>query len=331
MEARVSETTQIDAGQGRTGAPDLENSLEAVMSRRSLRASRRRWRIFAILGLAIAAVALTGRFLGAFGENNAVAHIALVEISDVIAPDAGRRAALRRIAENDAIEAVIVEIDSPGGATAGGEELYEALNAIRELRPVVAVINQTGASAAYMTAVAAERIYARRLSIVGSIGVLYNHVDASKLLETIGVDFDAVASGPLKARPRADEALSGDIRASLQALVDDAFGWFVGIVAERRGMDRQDVLALAEGQIMTGQMAMEVGLIDAIGGRFEAIDWLEAEKGLTEDLPIISYYPPPADYLTGLRRVISEAVTGAIGGGTLGLVPLDGLVSVWQP
>ena len=85
------------------------------------------------------------------------------------------------------------------------------------------MIKELGASAAYMTAIATDRIFARRLSIVGSIGVLYQHVNAGKLLDTIGVDFDKVASGPLKAEPDFDEPMDGAPRASIAALVDDSF------------------------------------------------------------------------------------------------------------
>src|SRR3546814_10020313 len=116
---------------------------------------------------------------------------------------------------------------SPGGTTAGGEELYEARGALRASKPVVSVIHELGASAAYMTAIATDRIFARRLSIVGSIGVLYQHVNAGKLLDTIGIDFDKVATGPLKAEPDFDEPMTPQVRASLQALVGDSFDWFV--------------------------------------------------------------------------------------------------------
>ena len=149
---------------------------------------------------------------------------------------------------------MIVAINSPGGTTAGGEELYEALGQLRAAKPTVAVIKELGASAAYMTAIATDRIFARRLSIVGSIGVLYQHVNAGKLLETIGVDLDKVASGPLKAEPDFDEPMEGAPRASIAALVDDSFQWFVDIVAERRGLDRAAALALADGRIVTGRV-----------------------------------------------------------------------------
>jgi signal peptide peptidase SppA len=185
------------------------------------------------LALAIAVGAIAGRFAlerSAVGER-----IARVTVGGTITTDAARLRMFDTIADDDTVKAVIVAINSPGGTTAGGEELYEALGKLRAKKPVVAVISELGASAAYMTAIASDRIFARRLSIVGSIGVLYQHVNAGKLLDTIGVDLDKVQTGPLKAEPDLDEPMLGPVRASLQALVDDSFAWFVDIVAERRG------------------------------------------------------------------------------------------------
>jgi protease-4 len=180
-----------------------------------------------------------------------------------------------------------------------------------------------------MTAIATDRIFARRLSIVGSIGVLYQHVDAGKLLATIGVDLDKVQTGPLKAEPDFDEPLTGNVRASLQALVDDSFEWFVDIVAERRGLERPEVETLADGRIVTGRQAVDFRLIDAIGGEAEAIEWLEAERDIAADLPVVTYYPLPDDDWFSLSNWIEGAVRGAFGE-TGRAIALDGLVSLWQ-
>ncbi len=177
---------------------------------------------------------IVGRF--AMEQGGPGDRIARVSITGTIMTDPARLKILDKLAEDDAVKAVVVAIRLPGGTTAGGEELYEALSALRAKKPVVAVISELGASAAYVTAIAADRIFARRLSIVGSIGVLYQHVDAGKLLSTIGVNFDKVQTGPLKAEPDFNEPMQGEVRASLQALVNDSFEWFVDIVAERRAI-----------------------------------------------------------------------------------------------
>lgn len=293
-----------------------------------LRRSRTLWRVLFFLALAIAAAAIAGRFAlqnGTVGER-----IARVTVNGTIVSDPAREKMFEDLAEDETVKAVIVSINSPGGTTAGGEELYESLGRVRAKKPVVAVISELGASAAYMTAIASDRIFARRLSIVGSIGVLFQHVNAGKLMETIGVDFDKVQTGPLKAEPDFDEPMVGEVRASLQALVDDSFAWFVDIVAERRALPRPQVLTLADGRIVTGRQAVDLKLIDAIGGEVEAVDWLEADKKLAADLPVIDYYPPADPGLFNFPKWLGDAGRAALGLSPSGPIALDGLVSLWQ-
>ena len=198
---------------------------------------------------------------------------------------------------------MIVAINSPGGTTAGGEELYEALGALRAKKPVVAVVKELGASAAYMTAIASDRIFARRLSIVGSIGVLFQTVDASKLMQTVGIDLDKVASGPLKAEPDIDEPMTPggarlDRRAGQRQLQ---------LVRRHRRRAARASSARPRWRWPTaasspGRMALESKLIDAIGGEDEAKAWLESDKGVAKDLPI-------SDRLSaaGQRRALAVA------------------------
>jgi protease-4 len=308
---------------------DLPNDAAHLIPATSqLRRSRRIWRVLFFIALAVAVLAIAGRFAldnGAIGER-----IARINVDGTIFTDPARLQVLQDLGEDPLVKAVIVSINSPGGTTAGGEELYEALGALRATKPVVAVIHELGASAAYMTAIGSDRIFARRLSIVGSIGVLYQHVNAGKLLNTIGVDLDKVATGPLKAEPDYDEAMTPEVRASLQSLVGDSYEWFVDVVAERRGLTRPQTLALADGRIVTGRQGVETRLIDAIGGEAEAIGWLESEKQLTADLPVVTYYPYEDESWLGLPRWLGGAARAVLGLGPQGSIALDGLVSLWQ-
>ena len=300
-----------------------------VPANSKLRSSRRFWRVLFFVALAVAVLAIAGRF--ALDAQTSVGdRIARIKIDGVIATDPVRMKALQDLGKDDKGKAVIVAINSPGGTTAGGEELYEALTALRSKKPVVAVIGELGASAAYMTAIATDRIFARRLSIVGSIGVLYQHVDASKLLTTIGIDLDKVATGPLKAEPNYDEPMSPEVRASLQSMINDSFQWFVDIVAERRGIPRPQTLALADGRIVTGRQGIESKLIDAIGGEPEAIAWLEADKQLAADLPVYTYYPMPKQSWFDMSQFLGQSARAALGLGDTGPIALDGLISLWQ-
>jgi len=305
------------------------DSANLIPANAKLRSSRRVWRVLFFVALAIAALAVAGRF--ALDQTNVVGdRIARLKIDGVIATDPVRLKAIQELGEDEKVKAVIVAINSPGGTTAGGEELYEALSALRAKKPVVAVISELGASAAYMTAIATDRIFARRLSIVGSIGVLYQHVNAGKLLDTIGIDFDKVATGPLKAEPDLDEAMTPQVRASLMSLIDDSFQWFVDIVAERRGIPRPQTLALADGRIVTGRQGVETKLIDAIGGESEAIAWLESDRQVAADLDVYTYYPLPKQTWFDMGQILGQGARGALGLSATGPIALDGLVSLWQ-
>lgn len=300
----------------------------AVIAADTYRRSRGFWRVLAFIALALAILALAGRF--AWPETQGRDYIARLVVDGTIATDPARLKAIGELAEDDSVKAVIVAINSPGGTTAGGEELYEALSRLRASKPVVSVIHELGASAAYMTAIGTDHIFARRLSIVGSIGVLYQHVNAGKLLDTIGVDFDKVASGPLKAEPDFNEPMTGDVRASIAALVDDSFQWFVDIVAERRDLPRQEALALADGRIVTGRVGIQTGLIDAIGGELEAQEWLEAERDVPADLDIVTVYPQPQQGLGWIANYMNGQARSVLGLPAAGPITLDGLVSLWQ-
>lgn len=296
---------------------------------RALSRSRSRWRALAFIAVALVLVALTLRIVGDQAGNVGEDHVARIVLDGVVTTNAQRLAIFDRLAENENVKAVIVTINSPGGSTAGGEELYEALLRLGEDKPVVAVINELGASAAYMTAIASDRIFARRLSLVGSIGVLYQHFNAAGLLETIGVDIDKVASGELKAEPDSDEPLTGAARDSFQALVDDSFDWFLEVVTERRQLDQSTALQIADGRIMNGRVALELGLIDEFGGELEAQTWLESEQ-IEVDLPVRTHWPLPRTEVERFMDVLGASARSAVGLDQAALASLDGLVSLWQ-
>jgi protease IV len=302
--------------------------LHALPVASRLRRSRSVWRALAFLALIIAALALLVRLSP--WEGTTGQHIAEIVIDGTISTSPARAQVLRDLVDDASVAAVIVTINSPGGTTAGGEELYEGLNAIRANKPVVAVIKELGASAAYMTAIGADRIYARRLSIVGSIGVLYQHIDASGLLQRIGIDLDKVASGPLKAEPDFDEPISPNARASLETLIGDSFAWFVEIVEERRGLSGWQMQALADGRILTGSTALESGLIDAIGGQDEAVAWLEGERGIAADLAVVRYFPQADRGFGSFFSLLGGEMRSALGLPENGPIVLDGLVSLWH-
>ena len=258
----------------------LETDL--LLDRRRLKRRLLFWRSLAVLAvLAAVLVALRGEHVG-FDRS----HIARLTVSGIISDDRKRDEAVTKLADNANVKGLIVAIDSPGGSVAGGEGLHDAIAHVAEKKPVVAVMGGTAASAGYMIAVPAARIFAREATLTGSIGVLLETGEVSGLLKTIGVNAEAITSGPLKDQPSFTKPLSPQGKDVLQGLVMDMYDQFVGMVANGRHMDDARVRELADGRAYTGRQALKLGLIDAIGGEHDARLWLAKQKNVSADLPV---------------------------------------------
>jgi protease-4 len=296
-----------------------------IIDRRRLKKSILRWRVLAVVAILIAIVvglARSGVFAGATGP-----YIAEVTVEGVIASDPLMLAALDKLErDNDAV-GVIVHIDSPGGTMVGGEELYESLRRIGQTRPIVAEMGTVAASGGYMTAIAADHIIAHRGTVTGSIGVIFQSMNVTAALEKLGVEPVTVKSAPLKASPNPFEPTTDEARNVMKGLISDMFNVFVSMVAERRDMTVEQVTTLADGRVYTGRQAVENGLIDEIGGRREALHWLEQEKGIAADTPVVPMKIEDPD-----SSIIVDLFKGSIGNmlSSEGL-KLDGLLTVWHP
>lgn len=291
---------------------------DLLIDRRLLRRRLTRWRLLALVMLGvILALVLPGQLSGA-GRP----HVARVSIEGLIVADEAQVALIDRLAADDDVRAVILAIDSPGGTTVGGEALYDALRRLADRKPVVASIGTLGTSAAYLIALASDRIFAYETSLTGSIGVLIQAPEFSRLMAEIGISVNEIKSAPLKASPSPFEAMSPDARTALQGVIDDSFAWFRDIVAQRRNLSPQELAVVTDGRIFTGRQAMKVKLVDELGSQRQIIAWLESEKGLEPDLPVIDA-EPPSD--VGLATILSGKA----------FVPkwltLDGLTAVWHP
>lgn len=249
-----------------------------------------------------------------------------LSVMDIITTDPDLEKGLADIAQDDDVHALIVRINSPGGTAAGGEALYYALRGVAQKKPVVAVMDETAASAAYMAALGADYIVARKSSITGSIGVIFQSADISGLLEKLGVKPEAVRSGALKARPNPLEPMSAAVRAATERVVMDIHDLFVGLVADRRGLDLATVRGFADGRVFTGREAQGLGLVDALGGEGEAQDWLKAAHGVTPDLPIRDFDPHEEAF--GLSHFFGSMLEKVLFSESL---RLDGLLSLWHP
>lgn len=312
---------------------------DAIVDRRRLRRALAGWRILAIAVIALAAAGLAALYGGLDLLDRASPHVARLSVDGVIGEDRPRLKLIRELGDNAAVAAVIVSIASPGGTTAGGEALYEALRKLAEKKPVVAYIGSLGTSAGYMAALAGDHIVARRTAITGSIGVLFQYGDAARLLDTLGITVAAEKSGPLKAEPDPFSPATPEAQAMLAGVVADSYEWFLSLVVERRKLPVDTARKLADGRIYTGHQAKEAGLVDALGEESEAVAWLVREHRIAADLPIREWRPTKEEdglpFFTalgaGFATGIVDGVRAALGiAGPGGDGRLDGLLSLWQ-
>src|SRR5277367_3347173 len=238
---------------------------DVIVDRRRIRRKLTFWRVTSAV-IAIAAVVAVG-VIATPGGRSALASsgsIARINIEGLIRSDQSRVEALERLAKSQAA-AVVVHINSPGGTTAGSEQLYNSLVQLKAKKPLVVVVEGLAASGGYITAIAADHIVAQQTSLVGSIGVLFQFPNFSEVLKTVGVKVEEVKSSPLKAAPNGFEPTSPEARAALDALVKDSYAWFRSLVKERRGMDDALLEKVADGRVFTGRQAVDLKLIDQLG------------------------------------------------------------------
>jgi protease-4 len=320
-------------------------SLDAdlIVDRRRMRRKLTFWRVLAVLVAIAAVVALAATAQRSDVLTTGGDYIARVKITGLIRNDQERVESLDKLAKSSA-KAVIVRIDSPGGTTAGSEQLHDSLRRVAAAKPLVVVVDGLAASGGYIAAMSADHIVAQGTSLVGSIGVLFQYPNVSELLKTIGVKVEEIKSSPLKAAPNGYEPTSPEARAAIEALVKDSYDWFRNMVRDRRHMDDATLQRVTDGRVFTGRQGLELKLVDEIGNEQTAVDWLAKEKGLKADTPVRDWQLKPRfSDLTMLHlatRVVLEAVglsplaerIEALGSiQAVERLNLDGLLALWHP
>lgn len=305
--------------------PPLPPDPDAIVDRRRLKRQITLWRILAIL-LALAAVAAAAGRFGFFIDRD---RVAVLDVDGIISTDNDRARALRKLATDAHVKALLVRIDSPGGTVVGGETLFDQLRAVAAHKPVVAVMGDMAASGGYMVALAADHIIAHQATITGSIGVILQTADVTGLLNKLGIEPEAIKSAPLKAVPSPFEKLTPEGLAATQNVVNDIYGMFQQMVVERRKLPADTVHQLADGRVFTGREALANGLIDQLGGETEARAWL-ATKGVPESLPLRKVdIERENDFWGDVAHSMVLALTGKTY--LSERLTLDGLVALWHP
>lgn len=312
-----------------------------LIDRRRLRRRLSWWRVAALGAIAFAGLALALKDSDLDGSGDKLtAHIARVSIQGLITGDKETIEQIKKIGESDKAKALLLSIDSPGGTTAGSEKLYDELRRVSAKKPVVAVVGTLAASGAYIAALASDHIVARGNSLVGSIGVLFQFPNFYKLMENVGVKVEEIKSSPLKASPNGFEPTSEAAKAAIASLVADSYDWFKGLVKERRNLDDQELAKVSDGRVFTAHQGLPLKLVDSIGGEREAIEWLEANKKITKDLPVRDWKKKSNMERLGLVEG-ATAVARLVGMGSFADAMedalraekgrgLDGLLAIWQ-
>ncbi len=295
---------------------------DALLDRRRLKRRLRIWQGVAIL--AVVAVVLVA--LQASGNLFLGDRVVQVNVEGLIVRDDARAQTLTDLANDDSVRGVIVHIDSPGGTVVGGEDLFNGLRKIAEQKPVAAVMGTVATSAAYMTGIAADRIFVREGTVTGSIGVILQSANITELLDRVGIEAVTIKSSELKGVPSPVEPLTDEARAATRDVVLDLYDFFVELVAERRDLDAADIRRLADGRVFTGRQAVENGLADAIGDEYAAMAWMVDDQGLPPGLPVETVSEREEDKSL-LERLLGLSGKSLFSNG----LTLDGLVSLWQP
>jgi protease-4 len=322
----------------------MPSDADLIVDRRRMRRKLTFWRVAAAL-IAIIAIVSVAVLATPAGRRSIAGEqaIARIKIEGLIRSDNDRVEALERL-ERSSAKAVIVHINSPGGTTAGSEQLYDSLLRLKAKKPLVVVVDGLCASGGYIAALASDHIISQGTSLVGSIGVLVQFPNFAELMKTVGVKLEEVKSSPLKAAPNGFEPTSPEARAALDALVKDSYAWFRDLVKTRRNLDDATLEQAADGRVFTGRQAIALKLVDQLGDEKTAIVWLVAQKKIDRELPVRDFRMAPRFGDMSFIRLALSMTLDAVGlkalarqfeeaGGVQAVdqLGLQGLLALWRP
>lgn len=245
-------------------------------------------------------------FLG--GDSPMTApHVRIVHLDGMIADPTKVVAKLLEARDDSSVKAVILRIESPGGAVAASQEIYQAMLSVSATKPTVASICNLGASGGYYAALGARKIMANPGSLTASIGVITQFTDAHELMDKVGVRMETVKSGKLKDAGSPFRAMSPQDRAYFQGVVNDIYGQFRADVLKHRKMDTAALDSLADGRVLSGSQAYAAHLIDTLGGLENARSLARRMAGLPADAPVVDD-TPKASFLVRLMEQQADGI-----------------------
>lgn len=254
------------------------------------------------------AAAGAGRHGLVYPEGRDGAAVGVVELNGVISDARATVAALKRFGDSDAVRAVVLRIDSPGGGAAASQEIHRQVVRTAGVKPVVASLGSVAASGGYYVAAPASGVITNPATLTGSIGVIIGFTNFGAVLDRLGLESQVIKSGPYKDMGSPTRPMTDAERALFQGFVDQVREQFVAAVVEGRGLSREAVEAVADGRVFSGQRAVELKLADRLGGLEEALEWAGRLAGV--DGEVVPVYLPEARF--GLGRLLDEALSGRL-------------------
>ncbi|MCJ2165465.1 MULTISPECIES: signal peptide peptidase SppA [unclassified Pseudodesulfovibrio] len=229
--------------------------------------------------------------------------IGVVYVEEMILSSSKVVSFIQALKEDKSIKGVLLRVNSPGGAIAPSQEIYQAVKELNAVKPVVASYGSVAASGGYYCSVPARLIFANPGSITGSIGVMAEFVTVTEAMEKLGIKPEVLATGKYKAAGTPLRELSFEQREQMIGLMQDLHEQFVDHVAEARGMDRARIAAIADGRAVSGRQALALGLVDQIGSMSQAMDKL---KELAEIEGRASLVEGPVEEKTLIQEILGS-------------------------
>jgi len=250
-----------------------------------------RWFVYVFLGLLVVSAVL-GRLNSDEIAYDSEETLALVEINGMINDSSDIVRQLRSYRRDDEIKGIILRIDSPGGGVAPSQEIYEEVLRIRAAnKKIYASMGSLAASGGYYIACPVDRIFANPGTLTGSIGVIMAFTNAQKLIEKIGVEPEVIKSGRLKDVGSPTRKMTKEERRYLQRVADDVHAQFIEAVSKGRNLAPEITRTLADGRIFTGREAIELKLVDELGGLEKTIAQLGKALGIEGRPRVITEQP----------------------------------------
>lgn len=221
--------------------------------------------------------------------------IAVLEIDGVIKNPKKYLNSIKEISEDETIKGLVIRIDSPGGTVGSSQEIHESILKLSKTKPTVSSIVDIGASGGYLIATGANYIFANPGSITGSIGVISQYYNFSKLIKFLKFDIEVIKSGKMKDISSPTKALTKEEKLLLNSLVEDIHAQFKKSVRERRDLTKKEIDIVSDGRVFSGNQALQLKLVDKIGGLETAIDYIENIIG-AQDLAL-EYFPKKEEKL----------------------------------